>query len=118
MNHSCDPTVEIIDYDLWVTRRDVKQGEELSYDYAMSEVAFSRLPSCLCGSQLCRGKVTKDDYRIPEVKRNKKKKKASKQAWNTFNFLSRQLRRRYMFSFSSHVLARIAAEPSFFGPNK
>ena len=90
MNHSCDPTVEIVDYDLWVTRRDVKAGEELTYDYAMSEVAFSRLPVCACGTALCRGKVTKDDYRLP------------------------QLRHRYLMSFSSHVLARIAAEPSFF----
>lgn len=91
MNHSCDPTVEIVDYDLWVTRRDVKKGEELTYDYAMSEVAFSRLPVCACGTAVCRGKVTKDDYRLPE------------------------LRKRYLLSFSSHVLARIAAEPSFFG---
>jgi hypothetical protein len=69
MNHSCDPTVEIIDYDLWVTRRDVKKGEELTYDYAMSEVAFSRLPVCLCGSGLCRGKVTKNDYQLSEVRK-------------------------------------------------
>ncbi len=59
MNHSCDPTVEIIDYDVWITSRDVKQGEEITYDYAMSEIAFSRLPVCACGTALCRGKVTK-----------------------------------------------------------
>lgn len=81
----------VSDYDLWICRRDVAVNEELTYDYAMSEVAFSRLPQCACGSALCRGKVTKDDYKLPE------------------------LRRRYLLSWSSHVLDRIAAEPSFFG---
>lgn len=92
MNHSCDPTIQIIDPDLWIARRDVAIDEELTYDYAQSEVHFSRLPhGCLCGTALCRGKVTKDDYRLPE------------------------LRRRYLLSWSHHVLARIAAEPYFFG---
>ena len=92
MNHSCDPTVYLLTPDMWVARRDIAAGEELCYDYAMSETVFDRLPECLCGAPECRGKVTKDDWKIQD------------------------LRRRYLLSFSDHVLAMMAKEDRWLLP--
>jgi hypothetical protein len=83
MNHSCDPTVDVLDADVWVLRRNVRAGEEITYDYAMSEVAFDRLPTCACGTSVCRKRVTRNDYLLPE------------------------LRERYKMSWSLHVLRRL-----------
>lgn len=65
MNHSCDPTcwfAEGEEGEVMITRRDVKKGEELTYDYATSEVFLAPFPSCLCGSPLCRTVVGITDF--------------------------------------------------------
>lgn len=63
INHSCDPNCDAIveDERIWIeTIRDVAQGEELAYDYAMvlkerhTPAAKKRFP-CRCGSARCRG---------------------------------------------------------------
>lgn len=73
MNHSCDPGCEWVNDNLMVATRDIEVGEEVCYDYATSEVAnlSPHLPfaKCLCGAAKCRGKVTGDDWRLPELQR-------------------------------------------------
>jgi len=66
-NHSCDPNVWFDDKDLIVASRDIKEGEELYYDYALSESNDHIQLDCLCGSALCRGKVTGKDYQRPDL---------------------------------------------------
>ena len=68
MNHSCHPTVLVYNRQVWIASRDIKEEEEISYDYATSEIIFDRLPSCLCGAPNCRGKVTKDDWKLTSVR--------------------------------------------------
>jgi hypothetical protein len=51
-----------------VARRDIGAGEELTVDYAL----FTALPvavieGCRCGSPVCRGAVTGNDWRLPAV---------------------------------------------------
>ncbi len=65
MNHSCDPNTWFDGADTLLARRDIKPGEEVTYDYAMTEIAGEWDMSCACGSPFCRGRVTCQDYLDP-----------------------------------------------------
>ena len=57
INHSCDPNCEseIKDGHVWIVAlRDIKAGEELTYDYFYDLDEFEKYP-CRCGSQNCFG---------------------------------------------------------------
>ena len=82
VNHSCDPNCGIRNGVLVVTMRDVAAGEELTFDYAMSDGDDYDEFACACGSPRCRGTVLGTDWRLPE------------------------LRRRYAGWFSDHLAAR------------
>jgi uncharacterized protein len=63
INHSCRPNCESIDDDKRIyieARRDIRKGEELSYDYNLvlderHTPAVKRENPCLCGAKRCRG---------------------------------------------------------------
>lgn len=57
VNHSCDPCAGIKNLTQIVTRRTVLAGEEITWDYAMTEMSDWRLENCLCGVERCRGTV-------------------------------------------------------------
>jgi hypothetical protein len=69
INHSCDPSVWMQDEVTSVARRAISENEELTMDYAMIREDDSLVArfACLCGSPLCRGKVTGRDWRLPEL---------------------------------------------------
>jgi len=67
INHCCDPNVWLLKENCFVTRRYVRKGEELTYDYATSETAYLDFDNCVCLSPKCRGKVKKTDWMIPEL---------------------------------------------------
>jgi SET domain-containing protein len=67
-NHGCDPN-------LWWTgpyelaaRRDIRAGEELTNDYATGTGDPAFTMTCRCGSPLCRGVVTRDDWRRVDLR--------------------------------------------------
>ena len=66
INHSCDPNceVDIIKGKIWIiAEKDIKKGDELSYDYAFSyDKDFRQFP-CKCGSKNCCGYIVRDDQR-------------------------------------------------------
>ena len=66
INHSCDPNVGFRGQVVYVAMRDISAGEELCHDYSM-ERSDHYLLDCHCGSPLCRGKVTGQDWKIPEL---------------------------------------------------
>ena len=66
INHSCDPNVGFRGQVVYVAMRDIAAGEELCHDYAMERSDHYTL-DCHCGSSLCRGKVTGDDWKLPEL---------------------------------------------------
>lgn len=65
MNHSCDPNTWFDGPDTLIARRDIHPGEEVTYDYAMTEIAGNLDIPCSCGSPLCRGRVTCRDHLDP-----------------------------------------------------
>lgn len=75
-NHSCEPnTVVELEWDAasqtmtawWVALRDLEVGEEITYDYAMSDGSPYDEFSCSCGSKHCRGHVSGDDWRRSDL---------------------------------------------------
>jgi len=66
-NHSCEPNAALRGQLTLVARRAIRRGEEVCYDYAMSDGSSYDEFTCGCGSALCRGRVTGDDWRLPEL---------------------------------------------------
>jgi len=66
INHSCDPNVGFRGQVVYVALRDIRAGEELCHDYAM-ERSDDYVLDCRCGSPLCRGKVSGEDWKLPEL---------------------------------------------------
>lgn len=66
INHSCDPNVGFRGQVVYVAMRDIAAGEELCHDYAMERSDHYHL-DCHCGSPLCRGKVSGEDWKLPEL---------------------------------------------------
>ena len=66
INHSCDPNVGFRGQVVYVAMRDISTGEELCHDYSM-ERSDNYLLDCHCESALCRGKVTGQDWKLPEL---------------------------------------------------
>ncbi|MDH5353822.1 MAG: SET domain-containing protein-lysine N-methyltransferase [Gammaproteobacteria bacterium] len=66
INHSCDPNVGFRGQVVYVAVRNIKAGEELCHDYSMERSDDYEL-DCHCGSPLCRGKVTGNDWQLPEL---------------------------------------------------
>ena len=65
-NHSCDPNLGVRGQIVFVALRDIRAGEELTHDWAMTDDDDSRMV-CRCGSALCRGIVTGQDWRRPDL---------------------------------------------------
>lgn len=54
MNHSCDPNSWFSGDNLLLARRDIKRGQEVTYDYETSDTDTGWSMQCRCGSQHCR----------------------------------------------------------------
>ena len=85
VNHSCDPTALLSGPLTLVARRDLAIGEELTFDYGTSDANPYLGFACRCGAATCRGRVTGEDWRDPE------------------------LQLRYGEAFAPHILRRIRA---------
>lgn len=68
LNHSCDPNVQIVGQITFRAMRDIKVGEELTFDYATGDDDDWQM-DCACGSVDCRKKVSGKDWQIPELQR-------------------------------------------------
>ena len=68
VNHSCDPNCGIVGSVLLVTMRPVAAGEELCFDYAMTDTDDYDEFQCSCGTARCRGTVTGADWKEPELR--------------------------------------------------
>jgi hypothetical protein len=67
-NHSCDPNLWWTDAYTLSARRDIAPGEELTSDYGTSAGISSFVMACRCGTALCRGRVTGEDWRLAELR--------------------------------------------------
>jgi uncharacterized protein len=63
VNHSCDPNM--LNDVAW---REIEAGEEITTDYAYCEASPNyHLEHCNCGSSFCRGRMTGNDWQMPEL---------------------------------------------------
>jgi len=88
VNHSCDPNSGIMGQIALVALHPIAPGDEICFDYAMTDSTRYCEFECWCGAPNCRGRVRADDWRRPE------------------------LRRRYGRHFSPYLLRRMDAEPA------
>lgn len=83
VNHACAPNAGFAGQITLVAMRAIPRGEEVCFDYAMSETDPGYSFECRCGEARCRGLVCGEDWR------------------------RRELQSRYRGWFSSHVARRI-----------
>jgi hypothetical protein len=67
VNHSCAPNAGLSGQIGLVALRDIPAGEEVTYDYAMSDGSSYDEFDCCCGAPECRGRVSGDDWKRPEL---------------------------------------------------
>lgn len=73
LNHNCNPNAGIKGQISVVAMKDIKKGEEVTFDYGTVLYREEGAPhysfKCLCGSKECRGEVTQFDWKIPSVQK-------------------------------------------------
>ncbi len=72
INHSCEPNCGIKDLFKIVAMRDIKNGEEITWDYEMTERNSWWKMKCKCGEKNCR-KVIGNHKNMPKKVRDKYK---------------------------------------------
>jgi hypothetical protein len=68
INHSCEPNCGMRNATTIVAMRDIAIGEELTFDYAMSDASDYNEFNCNCGTSLCRGRIRADDWRLDTLR--------------------------------------------------
>ncbi len=66
-NHSCEPNLGFFGQIGLVAMCDIEAGEELTFDYAMSDGGPYDEFECTCGSLNCRGRVSGNDWKLPQL---------------------------------------------------
>lgn len=67
INHSCEPNAGLDGQVAIVALHRIQPGEEVTIDYAMCDGSAYDEFECECGSALCRGRVTGEDWRNPTL---------------------------------------------------
>jgi uncharacterized protein len=76
VNHGCDPNCETdeIDGKVWIIAlRDIRAGEELTYDYCLFDGDEDDPANCSCGAKNCRGTMYTEEEICRQKKAAKKK---------------------------------------------
>jgi SET domain-containing protein len=71
-NHSCNPNAGIKGHILMVAMRNIKKGEEITYDYAMTDAGSFSSFRCKCGAKNCRKIITSCDWKNPLLQKKYK----------------------------------------------
>lgn len=67
VNHSCNPNAGMQGERSLVAMRNIFPGEEICFDYAMSDSNPYDEFECVCGAPNCRGRFTSKDWLYPEL---------------------------------------------------
>lgn len=67
VNHSCEPNAGLRGQICLVAMRDIAPGEEITFDYAMSDGCDYDEFTCHCGATRCRGRISGDDWSRPDL---------------------------------------------------
>lgn len=65
-NHSCDPNIGVQGQIVFVARRDIQAGEELTHDWATTDDDDYEM-ACRCGAPNCRKVITGQDWRRKDL---------------------------------------------------
>lgn len=65
INHSCEPNVGVISGHILVALRNIQPGEEVCFDYAMTDGDPYDEFDCECNTDSCRGRITGNDWQLP-----------------------------------------------------
>jgi|SoiMetStandDraft_2_1073263.scaffolds.fasta_scaffold156581_2 uncharacterized protein len=69
INHCCEPNAVDLSHSPNITQyvalRDISAQEEITTDYGI--YGGARIEHCMCKSTRCRGRVTPDDWQLPEL---------------------------------------------------
>lgn len=71
-NHSCEPNAGMSGQIMMVAMRRIRAGEEITYDYCMTDAGFDYSFDCACGKKLCRKRVSANDWKRPELQKRYK----------------------------------------------
>jgi hypothetical protein len=69
VNHSCNPNAGLSGQIALVAMRDIHPGEEVCFDYAMSDTMPYDEFDCDCGAPNCRRHITGNDWKIKELQK-------------------------------------------------
>jgi hypothetical protein len=67
INHSCEPNAGMAGQITLVALRDIRAGEQICYDYAMTDASPYDEFLCQCGAVTCRGRITGNDWALPHL---------------------------------------------------
>lgn len=65
-NHSCEPNAGFKSSIVLEAIRDIKAGEEITFDYSFNETYFEPF-ACKCGASNCRKTIKSTDWQIKEI---------------------------------------------------
>jgi SET domain-containing protein len=68
LNHSCDPNLGVRGEITFVAMRDIRAGEELTHDWAMTDDDDYSI-ECNCGAAHCRKTLTGKDWQRPDLQK-------------------------------------------------
>ena len=68
LNHSCDPNVGVRGEITFVAMRDIRAGEELTHDWAMTDDDDYSV-ECNCDTSCCRKTLTGKDWQRPDLQK-------------------------------------------------
>ena len=68
LNHSCDPNLGVRGEITFVAMRDIRAGEELTHDWAMTDDDDYSV-ECNCGASDCRKTLTGKDWQRPDLQK-------------------------------------------------
>jgi SET domain-containing protein len=68
LNHSCDPNLGLRGEITFVAMRDIRAGEELTHDWAMTDDDDYSV-ECNCGASDCRKTLTGKDWQRPDLQK-------------------------------------------------
>jgi len=67
INHSCAPNCGMRNATQLIAMRPIASGEEITFDYSMSDASDYDEFDCACGTSQCRKRITGNDWRLSEL---------------------------------------------------
>jgi hypothetical protein len=72
-NHSCDPNAGFKGQIFLVAMREIEKDAQVTFDYGMVLFAAANARpyniKCFCNAKNCRGSITDNDWRLPDLQR-------------------------------------------------